>query len=140
MLLKKTVYGYRVYATGGNDRAAHLSGVNVKNTRLVAFAMMGALCAIAALISTAYLNTVTTTSGEGREMDAIAAVILGGAALSGGRGTIPGTFLGAIIMATVKNGMVLLNVPVFWQDGFIGSVVIIAVLIDTLFHRKDVKR
>ena len=140
VLLKKTVYGYRVYATGGNDRAAHLSGVNVKNTRLVAFAMMGALCAIAALISTAYLNTVTTTSGEGREMDAIAAVILGGAALSGGRGTIPGTFLGAIIMATVKNGMVLLNVPVFWQDGFIGSVVIIAVLIDTLFHRKDVKR
>lgn len=73
-------------------------------------------------------------------MDAIAAVILGGAALSGGRGTILGTFLGAIIMATVKNGMVLLNVPVFWQDGFIGIVVIIAVLIDTLFHRKDAKR
>ena len=101
---------------------------------------MGVLCALAALISTAYLNTVTTTSGEGREMDAIAAVILGGAALSGGRGTILGTFLGAIIMATVKNGMVLLNVPVFWQDGFIGVVVIIAVLIDTLIHRKDEKR
>ncbi len=140
VILKKTSYGYKVYATGGNDKAAHLSGINIKNTRLIAFAAMGVLCALAALISTAYLNTVTTTSGEGREMDAIAAVILGGAALSGGRGTILGTFLGAIIMATVKNGMVLLNVPVFWQDGFIGVVVIIAVLIDTLIHRKDEKR
>lgn len=140
IILKKTSYGYKVYATGGNDKAAHLSGINIKNTRLIAFAAMGVLCALAALISTAYLNTVTTTSGEGREMDAIAAVILGGAALSGGRGTILGTFLGAIIMATVKNGMVLLNVPVFWQDGFIGVVVIIAVLIDTLIHRKDEKR
>ena len=140
IVLKKTTYGYKVYATGGNDRAAHLSGINIKNTRLIAFALMGFLCAVAALISTAYLNTVTMTSGEGREMDAIAAVILGGAALSGGRGTILGTFLGAIIMATVKNGMVLLNVPVFWQDGFIGIVVIIAVLIDTFFHRKDAQR
>lgn len=134
-LLAKTTYGYKIYATGGNDRAAHLSGIDVKNIRLIAFGMMGLLCAVAAIISTTYLNTVTTTSGEGREMDAIAAVILGGAALSGGRGTILGTFLGAVIMAMVKNGMVLLNVPVFWQDGFIGLVVIVAVLIDTLLHR-----
>ena len=101
---------------------------------------MGLMCAASALISTTYLETVTTTSGQGREMDAIAAVILGGAALSGGRGTILGTFIGAIIMATVKNGMVLLNVPVFWQDGFIGIVVILAVLVDTIIHRKDTKR
>ena len=140
ILLNKTTYGYQVYATGGNDRAAHLSGINVKNIRLAAFAIMGFLCATAALVSTAYLGTVTTTSGAGREMDAIAAVILGGAALSGGRGTILGTFLGAIIMATVKNGMVLLSVPVFWQDGFIGVVVILAVLVDTLFHKNEGER
>lgn len=140
IVMKKTTYGYHVYATGGNSRAAHLSGINIKTVKLAAFGLMGFLCATAALISTAYLGTVTTTSGVGREMDAIAAVILGGAALTGGRGTILGTFLGAIIMATVKNGMVLLNVPVFWQDGFIGIVVIVAVLIDTLIHRKDTKR
>ena len=139
-ILKKTTYGYKVYATGGNPKAAQLSGINVKNTKLIAFGLMGLMCSASALISTTYLETVTTTSGQGREMDAIAAVILGGAALSGGRGTILGTFIGAIIMATVKNGMVLLNVPVFWQDGFIGIVVILAVLVDTIIHRKDTKR
>ena len=140
IVLKKTTYGYKVYATGGNPKAAQLSGINVKNTKLIAFGLMGLMCSASALISTTYLETVTTTSGQGREMDAIAAVILGGAALSGGRGTILGTFIGAIIMATVKNGMVLLNVPVFWQDGFIGIVVILAVLVDTIIHRKDTKR
>ena len=139
-LLRKTVYGNRVYATGGNERAARLSGINTKNTRFYAFLIQGLCCAVAAVISLAYLNSVTTTSGEGREMDCIAAVILGGAALSGGRGTIVGSFIGVLIMGVVKNGMVLLSVPVFWQDGFIGLVVILAVLVDSLIHRKDVKR
>ena len=140
ILLRKTVYGNRVYATGGNERAARLSGINTKNTRFYAFLIQGLCCAVAAVISLAYLNSVTTTSGEGREMDCIAAVILGGAALSGGRGTIVGSFNGVLIMGIVKNGMVLLSVPVFWQDGFIGLVVILAVLVDSLIHRKDVKR
>ncbi len=140
IVLRKTVYGNRVYATGGNERAARLSGINTKNTRLYAFLIQGLCCAVAAVISLAYLNSVTTTSGEGREMDCIAAVILGGAALSGGRGTIVGSFIGVLIMGIVKNGMVLLSVPVFWQDGFIGLVVILAVLVDSLIHRKDNKR
>lgn len=140
ILLRKTVYGNCVYATGGNERAARLSGIHTKNTRLIAFLIQGLCCAIAAVISLAYLNSVTVTSGEGREMDSIAAVILGGAALSGGRGTITGSFIGVLIMGIVKNGMVLLSVPVFWQDGFIGAVVILAVLIDTMIHRKDAKR
>ncbi len=139
IVLRKTVYGNKVYATGGNERAARLSGINTKNTRLAAFIIQGACCAIAAVIAVTYLNSVTTTSGEGREMDAIAAVILGGAALTGGRGTIIGTFIGVIIMGIVKNGMVLLNVPVFWQDGFIGVVVILAVLVDMLVHKKNEK-
>ncbi len=140
IVLKKTVYGNRVYATGGNERAARLSGINTKNTRLIAFIIQGVCCAVAAIIALTYLNSVTTTSGEGREMDSIAAVILGGAALSGGRGTIIGSFIGVLIMGIVKNGMVLLGVPVFWQDGFIGVVVILAVLVDGLIHRKDAKR
>lgn len=89
------------------------------------------------MISIAYLKSVPTTAGEGREMDVIAAVILGGAALSGGRGTILGTFIGAIIMSVVKNGMVLMSVPVFWQTGFIGVIIILAVLLDTWIGRKE---
>jgi Ribose/xylose/arabinose/galactoside ABC-type transport systems, permease components len=138
--LKRTEYGYQLYATGGNTRAALLSGIKTDKVKLITFIVMGFLCAFAAIISTAYLGSVTTTCGEGREMDAIAAVILGGAALSGGRGSILGTFIGAIIMSIVKNGMVLLSVPVFWQNGFIGIVVIVAVLIDTWMHRADFKR
>ena len=140
IVLKKTVYGNHVYATGGNERAARLSGISTKNTRLYAFIIQGVCCAMAAVIALTYLNSVTTTSGEGREMDCIAAVILGGAALSGGRGTIVGTLIGVFIMGIVKNGMVLLGVPVFWQDGFIGIVVILAVLADIFIHRKDATR
>lgn len=140
IVLKKTMYGNKVYATGGNERAARLSGINTKNTRLSAFIMQGVCCAVAAAISLTYLNSVTTTSGEGREMDCIAAVILGGAALTGGRGTIAGTLIGVVIMGIVKNGMVLLSVPVFWQDGFIGVVVILAVWVDTIIHKKENKR
>ena len=140
IVLKKTVYGNHVYATGGNERAARLSGISTKNTRLYAFIIQGVCCAMAAVIALTYLNSVTTTSGEGREMDCIAAVILGGAALSGGRGTIVGTLIGVFIMGIVKNGMVLLGVPVFWQDGFIGIVVILAVLADIFIHRKDAAR
>lgn len=137
VVLKKTMYGYKLYATGGNAKAAHLSGINTKNVKLLAFVIQGLCCAVASMISLAYLNSVTTTSGEGREMDAIAAVVLGGAALTGGRGTIIGTFIGVIIMGIVKNGMVLMSVPVFWQDGFIGLVVILAVLTDTVIHRRE---
>ena len=137
IVLKKTTYGYKLYATGGNPKAAGLSGINTKNVKLAAFVIQGVCCAIASLISLAYLNSVTTTSGEGREMDAIAAVVLGGAALSGGRGTIIGSFIGVIIMGIVKNGMVLMSVPVFWQDGFIGLVVILAVFVDTMIHSKE---
>ena len=137
IVLKKTTYGYKLSATGGHAKAAHLSGINTKNVKLVAFIIQGVCCAVASLISLAYLNSVTTASGEAREMDAIAAVVLGGAALTGGRGTILGSFIGVIIMGIVKNGMVLLKVPVFWQDGFIGLVVILAVFVDTIIHRKE---
>ncbi len=131
VLLKKTKLGFDLYAAGGNERAAELSGINTKKIKVMAFIITGMLCSLAGLISIAYLQSVPTTAGVGREMDIIAAVILGGAALKGGRGTILGTFIGAIIMSVVKNGMVLLSVPVFWQTGFIGVIIILAVLFDT---------
>ena len=137
--LKKSSYGYKLYATGGNQRAAFLSGINVKNVKMIAFVIMGLCSAIAAMISLTYLNSVTTTAGVGREMDAIAACVLGGCALTGGRGTVVGILIGVIIMGIVKNGMVLLQVPVFWQEGFIGLVVILAVFFDTVINAREKK-
>lgn len=137
VMLAKTHFGVQIYATGGNKRAAGLVGINTDKIKIICFTITGMLCALAGLISIAYLQSVPTTAGEGREMDVIAAVILGGAALSGGRGTILGTFIGAIIMSVVKNGMVLLSVPVFWQSGFIGVIIILAVLLDTWMRRKE---
>lgn len=129
--MSKTKFGFDIYAAGGNKRAAKLAGINTDMVKIECFMITGALCSLAGLISIAYLQSVPTTAGVGREMDVIAAVILGGAALSGGRGTVLGTFIGAIIMSVVKNGMVLLSVPVFWQTGFIGAIIILAVLLDT---------
>lgn len=137
VVLAKTQFGFNVYATGGNKRAAKLVGINTDRTKILCFVVTGVLCALAGLISIAYLQSVPTTAGSGREMDVIAAVILGGAALSGGRGTILGTFVGAVIMSVVKNGMVLLSVPVFWQSGFIGVIIILAVLLDTWMKSKE---
>lgn len=137
IVMSKTKLGFDIYATGGNQKAARLAGINTDRVKIICFMMTGSLCALAGMVSIAYLKSVPTTAGEGREMDVIAAVILGGAALSGGRGTILGTFIGAIIMSVVKNGMVLLSVPVFWQTGFIGVIIILAVLLDTWIGRKE---
>lgn len=131
VVMTKTKFGFDTYATGGNKRGAMLGGINTDRVKIVCFMLCGALCAFAGMISIAYLKSVPTTAGTGREMDVIAAVILGGAALTGGRGTILGTLIGAIIMSVIKNGMVLLSVPAFWQTGFIGVVIILAVLLDT---------
>lgn len=137
IVMSKTKFGFDIYAVGGNKKAAKLAGINTDRIKIECFMLTGALCALAGMISIAYLQSVPTTAGAGREMDVIAAVILGGAALSGGRGTILGTFIGAIIMSVVKNGMVLLSVPVFWQSGFIGVIIILAVLLDTWLGKNE---
>ena len=140
IIMKKTKFGFQVYATGGNKRAARLAGINTDRTKIVSFVIMGVLAAFAGMISIAYLKSVPTTAGSGREMDVIAAVILGGTSMSGGRGSILGAFLGAAIMAVVRNGMVLLSVPAFWQSGFIGIIIIAAVLMDTLISARKSTR
>ena len=140
IMMKKTRFGFEIYATGGNKRAAKLAGINTDRTKIISFIIMGVLAAVAGMISIAYLKSVPTTAGSGREMDVIAAVILGGTSMTGGRGSILGTFLGAAIMAIVKNGMVLLSVPAFWQSGFIGIIIIAAVLMDTFITAKNVSK
>lgn len=140
IIMKKTKIGFDIYATGGNKRAAKLAGINTDKMKIISFVVMGVLSAFAGMISIAYLKSVPTTAGSGREMDVIAAVILGGTSMNGGRGSVLGTFIGAAIMAVVRNGMVLLSVPAFWQSGFIGIIIIVAVLMDTwITQRKSVR-
>ena len=140
IIMKKTKLGFDIYATGGNKRAASLAGINTDRTKIIAFVTMGVLAALAGIIGIAYLKSVPTTAGAGREMDVIAAVILGGTSMNGGRGSVLGTFFGAAIMAVVKNGMVLLSVPAFWQSGLIGIIIIVAVLLDTWITARNSSR
>ncbi|APC09285.1 ABC transporter permease [Neomoorella thermoacetica] len=131
IVLSRTTFGFKVYAVGGNKNAARLAGINVDSIKIASFVMAGAMAALAGIIGLAYLNSVSATAGAGREMDVIAAVIIGGTNLFGGKGTILGTLLGAAIMGAVRNGMVLLGVEAYYQEAFIGLVILIAVLADT---------
>lgn len=140
VVMSKTKFGFEVTATGGNKRAAQLAGISTDAVKTICLMVAGVGYAFASQIGIAYLQSVPTTAGASREMDVIAAVILGGASLNGGRGTIIGTLIGAIIMSVVKNGMVLLRVPVFWQSGFIGVIIILAVLLDTCISQADKKK
>lgn len=138
LVMTRASFGFKVYATGGNKSAARLAGIDTDLTHILAFIIMGFASALAGLIGLAYLESVPTTAGQGREMDVIAAVILGGTNLSGGRGTMLGTLIGSIIMGVVRNGMVLIGVPAFYQSGFIGFVILLAVLADAWITRKNV--
>lgn len=137
VVLKKTRFGFNVIASGGNQRAAQLGGINTNRIKTASFMICGALSAFAGMISIAFLKSVPTGAGEGREMDVIASVILGGASMAGGRGTILGTLIGALIMSVVKNGMILISIPAYYQKGFIGVILILAVLMDTLLNKRD---
>ena len=131
LLLSKTTFGFQAYAVGGNMNASRLSGIDNGKIKTIAFILSGALAALGGVIGLAYLHSVAATAGTGRELDVIAAVIIGGTSMSGGKGTILGTFLGAAIMGVVRNGMVLIGVQAYYQEAFIGLVILIAVLADT---------
>lgn len=136
IVLTKTTFGYKVYATGGNKKAAQLAGINTDRIKIICFIICGVTSAIAGLISLGYMQSVHPLAGVGREMDVIGAVIIGGTFLFGGRGSIFGTFLGAAIMGVVRNGMVLLGVPTYGQEAFVGFVILIAVIIDIWVKRE----
>ena len=135
-LLSRMSFGYKVYAVGGNERAAFISGINVKNTKLIVFALSGFLCAIAALLSVTYIGAIEPMIGIGYELDAISAAVIGGTDLSGGSGTILGTFLGACIMGVLYNGLVLLGVSPFMTQTIVGLVVIVAVTIGLILKKR----
>lgn len=130
-----TTFGRYLYAIGGNADAARLSGINTKSNVVKVFALLGALTGIAALIFTARVGSASPDAGVLKELDAIAACVIGGASLMGGRGTIFGACLGALIMASLDNGMSLLNVQDFMQDIIKGAILVAAVGLD-MINRK----
>lgn len=136
VLLNNTVFGRRVYAVGGSEEASRISGINVERVKLVVYALSGFLAAISGIVTTARLGVAQSTAGLGYELDVIAAVIIGGASMSGGRGNIFGTILGAAIMGVLRNGLILLDVSAYWQQAVIGLVIIIAVTADQIRYKK----
>lgn len=130
LILSRTHYGRYVFATGGNEEASRLSGIVVKKVKIWAFVLTGMLAAVAGFIDTARLSTAEPTLGSGLELDAIAAVILGGTSLSGGKGGLLGTIIGAIILGVLDDGMNLLNVSAFYQGVAKGVIILLAVLLD----------
>jgi ribose transport system permease protein len=138
-LLNNTKFGRYVISTGGNEEATRLSGINVNKVKISVYTISGFLAAIAGLILTARLSSAQPTAGTGLELDAIAAVILGGTSLSGGLGTISGTLIGSLILGVLNNILNLANVNPFYQDIVKGLVIIIAVITDGKFKAMSLK-
>lgn len=130
ILTTKTRLGRYIYAIGGNESASRLSGINISRVKIIVYSIAGALAAIGGLIVTSRLDSAQPNAGSSYELDSIAAVVIGGTSLSGGKGTILGTVLGAIIIGVLNNGLVLLNVSPFWQQVVKGAVILLAVIID----------
>ncbi|MEU3963185.1 substrate-binding domain-containing protein [Streptomyces buecherae] len=134
-VLGRAYTGRAMYAIGGNEEAAHLSGIRVRRHKIVAYALSGALAAVAGVLLAARLSSAQPQAGDGYELDAIAAVVIGGASLAGGVGKASGTLIGALILAVLRNGLNLLEVSTFWQHVVIGAVIALAVLLDTARRR-----
>lgn len=126
VILSKTRTGDYLYAVGGNEEAAKLSGVNVRKTKYIAYIASGVCTAVAGLIMLASLGSAEATAGIGYETNAIAAAAIGGTSMAGGRGTALGTFFGALLLAVLKVGMVVINVDSFWQYVVTGLIIIVA--------------
>jgi D-xylose transport system permease protein len=135
-LSRATRFGRYVFAMGGNPEAAELAGIDVKKYTMMIFGLMGVLAAVAAVITTARLNAGANSMGLLAELSVIAAAVIGGTSLSGGIGTVPGAILGAVLMQSLENGMVLLGVPSAMQRMIIGVVLVAAVFFDVLYRRR----
>lgn len=137
VLTRRTRLGRYIYAIGGNETAAKLSGLKIKRIKIIVYSIAGALAAIGGIIVTSRLDSAQPNAGLGFELDSIAAVVIGGTSLSGGKGTIMGTVQGALIIGVLNNGLVLLNVSPFWQQVIKGIVILLAVVIEKLNSREE---
>lgn len=129
-ILTKTPLGRKIYAVGGNEKVSFIAGIKIESVKIFCYSVTGMLCGLAGAILTSRLNSAQPTAGTGYELDAIAAVVLGGTSLSGGKGRIVGTLIGALIIGTLNNGLNILNVSSFYQQVVKGIVILLAVLAD----------
>lgn len=135
-LTTRTVFGRHLYAIGGNAEAARFSGINIQRRTLYLFMLMGALVAVAGIVYTARLNAATTSAGQNAELDAIASAVIGGTSLMGGEGTIIGAIIGALVMASLDNGMSLLNMDITYQYVIKGAILLLAVWVDMATRKR----
>ncbi|ODT83980.1 MAG: ribose ABC transporter permease [Pelagibacterium sp. SCN 64-44] len=134
-VLGKTALGRYTFALGSNEEAVRLSGVNVDRWKIAVYAVAGSICGVAGLLIASRLNSAQPALGQGYELDAIAAVVIGGTSLSGGRGTVLGTLIGALIISVLANGLRILSVAQEWQTVVTGTIIILAVYADILRRR-----
>jgi len=132
LMLARSSFGRWLYASGGNERAAELSGVPVRWVKIVVYTISGVLAAVAGLVLSSQLTSAGPTAGTSYELTAIAAVVIGGAALTGGRGTVQGTMLGAFVIGFLSDGLVIIGVSSYWQTVFTGAVIVLAVLLNSI--------
>ncbi|MEY4611637.1 MAG: hypothetical protein RL246_1956 [Bacteroidota bacterium] len=135
VLLSKTVFGRYVKAIGGNEMAAFVAGVRVNRIKLWVYIISGLFAALAGILLTARIQTGQPNAGLGFELDAIAAVIIGGTSTRGGKGTITGTLLGVLFIGVINNGLDLINVSAYWQQVIMGGIIILAVVLDGLYQK-----
>jgi ribose/xylose/arabinose/galactoside ABC-type transport system permease subunit len=135
VVLTYTAFGRRTYAMGGNEQATFLSGINVRRIKFVLYMISAGGASIAGIILVARFNSAQADTGKGWELDAIAAVVIGGASLSGGSGSVLGVLIGACIMGVIKNGLVLMRVSSYWQTAIIGVIIVLAVVLDRAKRR-----
>lgn len=135
-ILTRTILGRFIFALGSNEEALRLSGVNIDRWKIVVYSLAGGICAIAGILLASRINSAQPAIGQGYELDAIAAVVIGGTSLSGGKGTMLGTIIGALIISVVANGLRILSVPQEWQIVVTGSIIILAVYADMMRRGK----
>lgn len=140
LMLSRSSFGRWLYASGGNERAADLSGVPVKRVQITVYTISGMLSAVAGLVLSSQLTSAGPTAGLGYELTAIAAVVIGGAALTGGRGTVRGTMLGAFVIGFLADGLVIIGVSSYWQTVFTGAVIVLAVLMNSIQYGSRVRK
>ncbi|GAB2821926.1 ABC transporter permease [Alpinimonas psychrophila] len=136
ILLSRTTFGHRIYAVGGNSEAARLAGINVKSIVFTAYVIAGFCAGLAAIVTLGRLDSATPNAAIGAELNVIAAVVIGGTSLFGGKGSMVGTFIGVLLIGVINNGMTLLNVSAFLVQFVQGALILLAVLLDALNTRR----
>jgi ribose/xylose/arabinose/galactoside ABC-type transport system permease subunit len=136
LVLGRTIFGRHVFAIGGNEKAAALSGINTRAVKFFTYVLCSSLSAVTGILYVARFQSAQADSGKGMELDAIAAAVIGGTSLMGGEGSVAGVLLGATIMGVIRNGLVLMRVSPYWQELIIGTIIVLAAILDVIRSRK----